>query len=291
VWPFDQPSFPLVVEIYPRLFTRSVVTVDRKARLDFLEREFPELPEDWRQKAAANEDAFDAAVSALAMGRHVAEFRSLRQPDDPRLRREGAIWWPEASPPGDSQLQKALVYAAGLHADQTRKGGEEIPYIAHLLGVCSLTLEGGGDEDQAIAALLHDAPEDQGGRETLEEIRRRFGDRVARIVDACTDTFDDPKPDWRRRKERYVEHLGAASDDELLVACADKLYNARSILRDFRRSGERVFERFTADKEATLWYYRSVSDAFSRSKLENWLVEELARTVIELERVARPEAT
>jgi hypothetical protein len=108
-------------------------------------------------------------------------------------------------------IAQDLVYAAGLHAGQTRKGGEEIPYIGHLPGVCSLTLEAGGDEDQAIAALLHDAAEDQGGRETLEEIRRRFGDRVARIVEACTDTFETPKPDWRRRKERYVEHLEAAA--------------------------------------------------------------------------------
>jgi len=196
----------------------------------------------------------------------------------------------------DTRLERALLYAAQLHAGQTRKGPDGIPYIGHLLGVCSLTVEAGGDEDQAIAALLHDGPEDQGGRETLEEIRRRFGDRVAGIVEACTDTFEKPKPEWRRRKERYLEHLEAESAnpesaDALLVACADKLYNARAILQDYNRHGDEVFERFRPDKEATLWYYRAVTDALSRSTLESWLLDELERTVAELERVSRPDAT
>lgn len=287
VWPFDEPHMPLVLEIYPRLFTRSVVTSNSTARLAFLESEFPELPQDWRQKIAASEDAFDAATSALVMGRHVAELQSLRLPDDPRLRQEGAMWWPEIPPPTPARLQTALAYAAGLHAGQTRKGGEEIPYIGHLLGVCSLTVEAGGDEDQAIAALLHDAAEDQGGHETLEEIRSRFGERVARIVEACTDAFEDPKPAWPQRKERYLEHLGSVPPEALLVVCADKLYNARAILQDHHRFGDEVFDRFTADKEATLWYYRSLTDALARSNLESWLVEELGRTVAELERAAR----
>lgn len=190
-------------------------------------------------------------------------------------------------PSQPTRLQTALAYAAGLHAGQTRKGGEEIPYIAHLLGVCSLTLEAGGDEDQAIAALLHDAAEDQGGRETLEEIRGGFGDRVASIVEACTDTFEDPKPAWRRRKERYLEHLESVPPEALLVACADKLYNARAILQDHRRLGDEVFERFRPGKEATLWYYRSVAEALSSSDLESWLVDELALAVAELDRAAR----
>lgn len=192
---------------------------------------------------------------------------------------------PTPLPP--TRLETALAYAARLHAGQTRKGGEEIPYIAHLLGVCSLTLEAGGDEDQAIAALLHDAAEDQGGRETLEEICGRFGDRVASIVEACTDTFEDPKPAWRRRKERYLEHLESVPPEALLVACADKLYNARAILQDHRRLGDEVFERFRAGKEATLWYYRSVAEALSSSGLESWLVDELALAVAELDRAAR----
>lgn len=206
--------------------------------------------------------------------------------NDPLQPREEPI---QASEPRDGpapRFQEALAYAAGLHADQKRKGGEEIPYIGHLLGVCSLTLEAGGDEDQAIAALLHDAAEDQGGRETLESIRRRFGDRVAGIIEACTDTFEDPKPPWRRRKERYLEHIDSLPADTLLVVCADKLYNARAILQDCRRLGDRVFERFRPGKEGTLWYYRSVAEALARSGLESWLVEELARTVSELEAVA-----
>lgn len=186
----------------------------------------------------------------------------------------------------ESRFQEALVYAAGLHAGQTRKGGEKIPYIAHLLGVCSLILEAGGDEDQAIAGLLHDAAEDQGGHETLESIRGRFGDRVAGIVEACTDTFEDPKPEWRRRKERYLEHIDSKPTNTLLVVCADKLYNARAILQDYRRVGNRVFERFRPGKQETLWYYRSVAEALTRSGLVSWLVGELARTVVELEAVA-----
>lgn len=215
------------------------------------------------------------------MSDDVPDPRNLRRPDDSGLR-EGAIVWPEAH----TRLQQALVYAAALHAGQTRKGTEEIPYIGHLLGVCSLTLEAGGDEDQAIAALLHDAPEDQGGRETLAEIRARFGDRVADIVDACTDTYEDPKPDWRTRKERYLQHLPDSSPDALLVSCADKLYNTRAILQDQRRIGGEVFKRFTADKQAVLWYYRSLADAFAASELESWLVDELLQTIEELERRA-----
>ena len=193
---------------------------------------------------------------------------------------------PDPITPPRSPLQEALVYAAGLHAEQTKKGGEEIPYIAHLLGVCSLTLEAGGTEDQAIAALLHDAAEDQGGRERLEEIRGKFGDRVAEIVEACTDAFEDPKPDWRPRKERYLEHLASSPVDALLVACADKLYNTRAILQDHRRVDDEVFKRFTGKKEGTLWYYRALADALANSALESWLVEELMRAVGELERAA-----
>jgi GTP pyrophosphokinase len=287
MWPIDEPSLPLVIEIYPRLLTGPVVKSRHKDRDAYLAREFPNLSREYRKKAAAKEDAFDAAVSALVMGRHAGSLAKLQQPDDAVLRREGAIWWPSASYLPGSRLQQALVYATALHGGQTRKGTEGIPYLGHLLGVCSLTLEAGGDEELAIAALLHDAPEDQGGRETLAEIRDKFGNRVASIVEACTDTFEEPKPDWRPRKERHLEHLAAASPDILLVACADKLYNARAILQDYRRVGNIVFDRFTASKEETFWYYRSLADAFEKSKLESWLVAELARTVGELERVAR----
>ena len=190
------------------------------------------------------------------------------------------------TPTLDSRFQEAFVYAAKLHADQTRKGRVEYPYISHLMGVCALTLEAGGDEDQAIAALLHDGPEDHGGRETLGEIRRRFGDRVADIVEACTDTFEDPKPPWRQRKDRYLQHFADKPAHALLVVCADKLYNTRAILQDHRSLGDAVFDRFTADKQDVLWYYRSIADALSGSALESWLVDELARTVAELELAA-----
>ena len=134
----------------------------------------------------------------------------------------------------------ALQFASGLHFEQRRKG-TEIPYIAHLLAVCSFVLEAGGDEDQAIAALMHDAVEDQGGLSTLSTIRQLFGDRVANAVDSCSDsTVSDPtkKLDWRERKTKYLEHLRSASSDALLVAAADKLHNARAMLCDARNMGE-----------------------------------------------------
>jgi (p)ppGpp synthase/HD superfamily hydrolase len=140
------------------------------------------------------------------------------------------------------RFKDALDYALELHNDQQRKGSDT-PYAAHLLAVASLVLEDGGDEEQAIAALLHDAPEDQGGLETLEAIRQRFGDRVADIVHGCTDTYESPKPPWRQRKENYLEHLQIAPEEVRRVSLADKLHNARSILTDLLRSGEVVWER------------------------------------------------
>lgn len=171
------------------------------------------------------------------------------------------------------RFKGALDYALELHGDQQRKGSDT-PYIAHLLAVASLVLEDGGDEEQAIAALLHDAPEDQGGLDTLEAIRQRFGDRVADIVHGCTDTYETPKPPWRRRKENYLEHLKTAPEEVRRVSLADKLHNARSILTDLLRSGEDVWERFNGGKEGTLWYYRSLLVVF-RSRGESPLVTEL----------------
>jgi hypothetical protein len=286
IWPFDEPQLPMVIEIYPRLFTGPVVKSRPEARRAYLELNFPRLEEMHRKEAVESDDAFDALVSAFGMDRHLHQLENLQRPDDPRLLREGAIWRPdpiEPLPIANTRMQRALIYAAQLHDGQSRKG-TKVPYISHLLGVCALTQEAGGDEEQAIAGLLHDGPEDQGGRETLAKIRRRFGDRVAEIVEACTDTFEDPKPAWRPRKEAYLERLEKEPADILLVACADKLYNARAILQDYRLAGDKVFERFNASKAGTLWYYRAVADALSRSKLESWLVDELERTVSELER-------
>ncbi|HEY6337187.1 MAG TPA: HD domain-containing protein [Candidatus Sulfotelmatobacter sp.] len=176
---------------------------------------------------------------------------------------------------------RAFQFAAKKHAGQTRKAST-IPYIAHLMGVASLVLEAGGDEDLAIAALLHDVVEDCGGAPMLGEIRRRFGTRVTKIVDGCTDADTDPKPPWRERKENYLRRLKGAEDDTRLVSAADKLNNIRSILTDYREIGESVWARFAGGREGTLWYYRALRDEFLRGK-GNRLIREYERAVSELE--------
>jgi GTP pyrophosphokinase len=184
------------------------------------------------------------------------------------------------------RFDRALLYAHELHRAEERKGGRHVPYISHLMGVCALALEAGGDEDQAIAALLHDAAENQGGLPTLEEIRRRFGDRVATIVDACTDTYEDPKPDWRLRKEAYIARLSGEPADALLVSLADKVHNSRTILLDVRTSGVAYLDGFAGGREGTLWYYRALVETFRVVGLESALVDELDRVTTELERMA-----
>ena len=183
-----------------------------------------------------------------------------------------------------ARFEEALVFATRLHARQLRKG-TPTPYVAHLLAAASLVLENGGTEDEAIAALLHDAVEDQGGAKTREEIRRRFGDNVAAIVDGCTDSDRLFKPPWRKRKEDYIAHLPQASASVRLVSQADKLHNARSILSDYRLSGESTWNRFKGGKAGTLWYYRSLIETFRRIETTP-LVEELDRVVSEIERLA-----
>ena len=180
---------------------------------------------------------------------------------------------------------KALAYAAEKHAGQKRKG-TAIPYISHPLAVASLVLEYGGSEDEVIAALLHDVPEDCGGQEALDEIRQKFGMRVAGIVEGCTDTLESPKPKWRPRKEAYLAHLQTAHRSVRLVAAADKLHNARTILVDYRSVGEKVWERFAAAKDETLWYYGAVTRVLE-AKGTSPLVEELDRTVGEIMRESR----
>jgi (p)ppGpp synthase/HD superfamily hydrolase len=183
------------------------------------------------------------------------------------------------------RFEEALAWAARLHARQERKGSG-IPYVAHLLGVASIALDHGADEEEAIAALLHDAVEDQGGAPTLAEIRRRFGDRVAGIVLGCTDTDATPKPPWRARKEAYVAHVRHASPSVRLVSASDKLHNARTVLADFRTCGEELWGRFTGGREGTLWYYRALVDAYSAAG-RTPLVEELDRVVSEIEGLAQ----
>lgn len=179
----------------------------------------------------------------------------------------------------------ALAYATLKHETQVRKGSD-VPYLSHLLGVCGIALDHGANEDEAIAALLHDAVEDQGGRPTSEEIGRLFGAEVRRIVEGCTDADVKPKPPWRARKEKYIAHVRHADKSVRLVSSSDKLHNARSLLQDFRQIGDALWPRFTGGKDGTLWYYRSLVTAF-REAGSTPLIEELDIVVTELERLAR----
>jgi (p)ppGpp synthase/HD superfamily hydrolase len=183
-----------------------------------------------------------------------------------------------------SRFKEALCFCTDLHAGQIRKGSG-IPYVAHLLGVASLVLEYGGSEDEAIAALLHDAVEDQGGKDTRQLIAEKFGENVIQIVDGCTDSDTSPKPPWRERKEAYIAHLKSAPPSVLLVSSCDKLYNARSILADFRLMGDAIWERFKGGKkEGTLWYYQSLVVEFKKTG-NHPVYDELERTVNEIMRL------
>lgn len=180
-----------------------------------------------------------------------------------------------------SRLAEAFAYAAHLHRDQRRKG-TDIPYITHVMAVSALVGEHGRSEDQMIAALLHDAVEDQGGRETLAAIRCRFGEHVAELVWACTDTYTEPKPPWRKRKEAYLAHIETAPAEARLISAADKLHNARAIRADYRVHGEALWQRFNSSRDQVLWYYRALADAFLRLDASE-LAGELDRVVGELE--------
>lgn len=173
-----------------------------------------------------------------------------------------AGWW-TVVPALSERFDEALCYAAGAHRRQVRKG-TAIPYVAHCLAVAALVLENGGDEDQAIAGLLHDVVEDCGA-EHEPVIRRRFGPKVADMVLACSDAAPAagaPKPPWRIRKEQYLEHLGALGPDDpaVLVGVCDKLHNLRSIEADLAELGPRLWGRFNAGVEDQRWYYRQLAD-------------------------------
>ena len=182
------------------------------------------------------------------------------------------------------RFDEALLYARHVHGGQVRKGSS-IPYFAHLLGAAVIAIEFGANEDQAIAALLHDAVEDQGGQPRLDDIRLRFGEDVARMVDACTDTDVQPKPDWRPRKEAYLKHLETAPVDALLVSLSDKIHNAEAILSDLRAIGDEIWTRFTGGKDGTLWYYQELDSIFSR-RLPGPAAVRLKFAVAELGRTA-----
>jgi (p)ppGpp synthase/HD superfamily hydrolase len=183
------------------------------------------------------------------------------------------------------RFSEALAYAVELHKDQKKKG-TQVPYIYHLLGVASIVLEYGGDEDEAIGALLHDAIEDQGGAKTADEIKQRFGENVFTIVDGCTDTYKDPKPEWKPRKEAYIEGIKGEDNSTRLVSAADKLQNVRSLIKDYREVGEGLWGRFQGKRKGTLCYHRKILEAFKSAESSEELkrlLEELERAVSELE--------
>lgn len=191
------------------------------------------------------------------------------------------------------RFEEALVLANTLHRNQRRKG-TDIPYVAHLLGVAAIALEIGADEDQAIAALLHDAVEDQGGQPTLQEIRTRFGERVAAMVEANTDGEPDvatgAKAPWRERKEAYLAGMAHKNADALLVSLADKTHNARAILDDLAVHGDTLWNRFNGGRDGSLWYYDALARVFA-DRLPGPGAERFAAIVTEMHLVAQAQAS
>jgi (p)ppGpp synthase/HD superfamily hydrolase len=189
------------------------------------------------------------------------------------------------------RFDHALLFAAQVHRNQDRKKSG-IPYLSHLLGVAAIVLDYGGDEDMGIAALLHDAAEDHGGRAMLHSIEQIFGARVAKIVDGCTDSYGDEeksKPKWYPRKLRYLRRVRHEDAETRFVSAADKLYNARAVLRDLRQSGDSAFNRFSAPKVKVLWYYRSLVREYRAGGVTHLLkplLDDYDRAVTELEHLS-----
>ncbi len=180
-----------------------------------------------------------------------------------------------------ARFADAFTFAFEVHREQTKKGCT-VPYLSHLLEVAGLVLSYGGNEDEAIAALLHDSVEDHPDSVSFGTLRERFGARVAKIVESCSDASVMPKPPWRPRKEKYIAHLGTADESVVMVSAADKLSNARAVLKDYREIGEQVWSRFNAGKSDQLWYYRSVTAALLLRAIggrAQALVDELERAV------------
>jgi (p)ppGpp synthase/HD superfamily hydrolase len=182
-------------------------------------------------------------------------------------------------------FERALLLAVDLHRGQLRKG-TRVPYITHPLAVASLVGEAGGSEQEVAAALLHDAAEDAGGHETLARIRASCGDLVAEVVAGCTDAWVEPKPPWRERKEAFLARLESAPGSVLLVTAADKLHNARSIVRDLAEAGpDALWSRFRAGREGTLWYYGAVVEVLTRRNASARLVPPLEHVVRAMSRL------
>jgi (p)ppGpp synthase/HD superfamily hydrolase len=182
------------------------------------------------------------------------------------------------------KFEEALIYATQAHSNQRRKN-TGIPFVGHILGVTAIALDYGANETEAIGALLHDTVEDCGGAERWRDIREKFGDDVARIVDGCTDTYEAPKPPWMERKRAYIEHLKDSDSSTRLVSASDKLHNTRAILAELRRHGTKVFDRFAGKKDGTLWYYRTLVTAFRQHGDHEDLIDELNRVVTEIEKL------
>jgi (p)ppGpp synthase/HD superfamily hydrolase len=180
------------------------------------------------------------------------------------------------------RFDEAFLYAHQLHGDQVRKG-TSAPYIGHLMGVASIVMEDGGSEDEAIGALLHDAAEDHGGLERLNDVRERFGQGVAKIVEECTDSWETPKRPWAERKRAYTEHARHLGPSSLRVSAADKVHNAYAILRDLRNDGEQVWQRFNATADDVMAYYQALVRSY-REAGGGKLVDELDRIVRGIER-------
>jgi GTP pyrophosphokinase len=183
-----------------------------------------------------------------------------------------------------SRVVDAFAFAYELHCKQVRKGSL-VPYITHLMGVAAIVGRYGGDEDQFIGALLHDAVEDQGGIATLDRIRERFGDVVAEYVLGCSDSCESPKLPWRERKERFIAFTATASPKQKLIIAADKLHNTRAVVNDLYDQGDKVWDLFKTGREGNLWYHMEVVRALAK----NWshpLLRELTEEVEKLHRLA-----
>jgi hypothetical protein len=232
------------------------------------------------QQSDPNFTDFSAFAEALGTRAAADAIVPAEVPGSVRLH----LGWVNATPlpertrvPVGRRFDRAVAVARELHVGQRRKGSE-IPYVAHLLAVASLVLEDSGSEEEAIAAMLHDAVEDQGGPPTLRRIEQQFGRNVARIVKACSDTDATPKPPWRERKEAYIAHLADADRATLRVSLADKLHNARAILFDLHVVGDELWTRFAAGRDEVIWYYGALADAFA-ARDAGPMAAELRRTV------------
>ncbi len=185
------------------------------------------------------------------------------------------------------RFEEALLFAVQIHGQDVRKGSP-VPYVSHLFSVCALVLEDGGDEDEAIAALLHDSLEDHPETVTRADLEHRFGSRVADLVELCSDTPPDykggPKPPWAERKSAYVKRIGSEGYPLCRIALADKLHNTRALLMDYRRFGDAIWPRFKAGKDDQVKYHRALVEAFRGARAPDHLVRELDSLVRELER-------